>query len=131
MPRARWPGAHEARSRKASTRSGCQGPSGCTSTTVKRVFASGARQPRRLRAGALDLVDGLRRACGEDLAARVGDEHVVLDADADPAQLPGDAVRDLLGLRLLFVFHLLGGGGAEAETTLPDLLLAVLAQMVG
>src|SRR2546423_2986614 len=91
----------------------------------------GARQPRGLRARALDLVDGLGRAGRQDLAAGGGDEHVVLDAHADAAELLRHRVGDLGRLRLLVLFQLLGGGDAEAIAPLPLLLLAVLAQRVG
>src|SRR5712664_989902 len=96
-----------------------------------RERASGARQPRGLRARALDLVDGLRGAGGEDLAAGGGDEHVVLDANADAAELLRHGVGDLGRLRLLVLLELLGGGDAQAVAPLPLLLLAVLAQRVG
>src|SRR5262245_58770360 len=95
----------------------------------RRRGESGARQPGRLGAGALDLVDRLRCARGEDVAPVRGDQHVVLDADPDAAKLARHGVRDLLRLRLLFVLDLLRGGGAEAQTALPRLLLAVLAQV--
>src|SRR5207245_10734087 len=76
-----------------------------------------------------DLVYRLRGARGEDVAAGIGDQHVVLDADADAAQLGRDGVRDLLGLRLLFLLDLLGGAGAQPVAALPRLVLVVLAQV--
>src|SRR5436853_368159 len=90
-----------------------------------------ARQPRGLRARALDLVDGLGRAGRQDLAAGSGDEDVVLDAHADAAELLRHWVGDLGRLRLLVFFQFLGGGDAQAIAPLPLLLLAVLAQRVG
>src|SRR2546428_6758858 len=91
---------------------------------------SGARQTRRLGAGALDFVHRLRGARGEHVTAVRRDQHVVLDADADPAQLRRHEMDDRSDLRLLLVLHLLGGGGAEAEAALPHLVLAVFPQVV-
>src|SRR5215470_14098776 len=96
----------------------------------RRRGESGARQPGGLGAGALDLVDRLRRTRGEDIATVRGDQHVVLDADPDAAQLARHGVRDLLRLRLLLVLDLLGRGAAQAQAALPRLLLAVLAQVI-
>src|SRR5262249_10374436 len=93
--------------------------------------ASGARQAWCLGAGALDFVYGLGRAGREDVAAVRRDQHVVLDADADPAQLARHRVDDGRRLRLLLVLNLLGGGRAEAEAPLPLLVLAVFAQVIG
>src|SRR4029450_1932335 len=90
---------------------------------------SGARQAWRLGAGALDLVDRLRCARGEAAATRGRDQHVVLDPDADAAQLTWGPVGDLLGLGLLFVFDLLRGAGAQPEAALPRLVFAVLAKI--
>src|SRR5207245_10271574 len=87
----------------------------------------GTGQPRGLGARALDLVDGLGRAGRQDLAAGGGDEHVVLDAHADAAELPRHRVGDLGRLRLLVFFQLLGVGDAQAIAPLPLLLLAVRA----
>src|SRR5438093_13506261 len=86
-------------------------------------------QAGRLGAGALDLVDRLGRARGEDVAPVRGDQHVVLDTDPDASELLWHGVRDLRGLRLLFVLHLSRGARAEPEAALPRLLLVVLAQM--
>src|SRR5689334_4988141 len=72
----------------------------------------GARQARGLGAGALDLVDGLGCAGREDLPARGGDQHVVLDAHADAAELLRHGMRHLRGLGLLLFLELLGGGDA-------------------
>src|SRR5215831_16603343 len=96
----------------------------------RRRGESGARKPAGLGAGALDLVDRLRRTRGEDVATVRGDQHVVLDADPDAAQLARHGVRDLLRLRFFLVLDLSRGGGAEAQATLPRLLLAVLAQVI-
>src|SRR6516225_7479153 len=90
---------------------------------------SGARQPGRLGAGALDLVDRLGCPRGQHVVAVRGDQHVVFDANADAAQLARHDMHDLLGLRLLVVLDLLGSAGAEPEAALPRLLLAVLAQV--
>src|SRR5881397_2168238 len=90
-----------------------------------------ARQARRLGADPLDLVDGLRRARGEHLRAVGGDQHVVLDADADSQELLRDRVDDLRGLRLLLLLEPLRGRQAEAESALPHLVLAVLAEVEG
>src|SRR6187551_1028052 len=89
------------------------------------------RQARRLGAGALDLLDRLRRARGQDLVPVGGDQDVVLDADADAPILGGHAVLHLLGARFFLVLDLLRGGRAEAVAALPHLLLAVLAQVEG
>src|SRR2546428_13866727 len=91
----------------------------------------GTGQSRGLGARALDLVDGLGRAGRQDLAAGGGDEHVVLDAHADAAELLRHRMGDLGRLGLLFLFELLGGRDAQAIAALPLLLLAVLAQRVG
>src|SRR5262245_25580186 len=84
-----------------------------------------------LRAGALDLFDGLRRPGGQDFVTGGGDENVILDAHADTEKLARDRVGDLGRLGLLLVLQLLRGGHAEAEAPLPHLFLAVLAQGVG
>src|SRR6185295_18175388 len=68
------------------------------------------RQARRFGAGALDLLDRLRRARGQDLVPVGGDQDVVLDADADAPVLGGHAVLHLLGARLVLVLDLLRGG---------------------
>jgi hypothetical protein len=73
-----------------------------------------ARQARGFGAGALDLLDGLGRAGGQVLDAGRRHEDVVLDPDADPAQLLGDRVGHGLGFRLLLVLQLLGRGHAQA-----------------
>src|SRR6266852_2348688 len=92
--------------------------------------ASGARQTRCLGAGALDFVHRLRGARGEHVTAVRCDQHVVLDADADPAQLPRHGLDDRPDLRLLLVLHLLGGRGAEVEAALPHLVLAEFPQVI-
>src|SRR5439155_14918040 len=83
----------------------------------------GTGQPRGLGARALDLVNGLGRAGRQDLAAGGGDEHVVLDAHADAAELLRHRMGDLGRLGLLFLFELLGGRDAQAIAALPLLLL--------
>src|SRR5437867_1185802 len=87
-----------------------------------------ARETRGLGAHALDLRDGLRRARGQHFAAVGRDQHVVLYAHADAAELLRDRVHDLPGLRLLLVLELLRRRHAEAVSVLPHLVLAVLAQ---
>ena len=82
-------------------------------------------------AGALDVVDGLRGAGGEDLAAGLRDQHVVLDADADAAERGGHGVGDRRRRGLLFVLQALGGGHAETEAAVPHLFFAVLAKHEG
>src|SRR5687768_15703667 len=77
-----------------------------TLTFLKRLRASAATQPTgpapRMRksisaAGiehqGLHVRDCLGRLGGEDFASRLGDEHVVLDADADVAQTLRNVVR--------------------------------------
>src|SRR5438128_12049237 len=86
-----------------------------------------ARETRGLGAHALDLRDGLRRARGQHLAAVGRDQHVVLDAHADAAELLRDRVHDLPGLRLLLVLELLRRRHAEAVSVLTHLVLAGLA----
>jgi len=59
-----------------------------------------------------------------DLDAVASDEQVVLDADANTAEIPRDQVHELLRHCAPLLFKPLRGGGARALATAPALVLA-------
>src|SRR5262245_3530316 len=88
-----------------------------------------ARQPRRLRAGALHFVIGLGCPRSEILAAGVRYEDVVLGPHADPPELRGHVPFRRSRPRLFLVLQGLGRGGTQPVAALPRLHLAVLAEI--
>src|ERR687888_1221282 len=95
--------------------------------SIPTPSASEEREPRRLRACALDFFDRFRGPRRQHFGAGRGHEHVVLDADADATEFTRHDVLDGGRLRLLLFLEGTSRGGAETVAALPRLLLAVLA----